>query len=118
MSYFVMLGLFLLKHGLLAHVVDFGYSLSRLPSRRYWFLGLLGHCSVEAATSLVLFFQFNYTWGEVAWVLALETAALAASSLVERRAPLRRLLVSHVLCETGVLAVYAAVLFLVGTPSA
>lgn len=113
MTYIAMLGLFLLKHGLLAHVVDFGYSLSRLPSRRYWFLGLLSHCLVEASVTYLLMWRVGYSWCEVAWVLALEVAALTASSLVERRAPLQRLLYSHVLCEVGVLAVYAAALFLV-----
>ena len=116
MSFLVVLGLFLLKHGLLAHVVDFGYSLSRMQSRTYWFFAMLCHCTMEASISTVVLTKLGFSWTEAAWVLATEFVAMIVSSLVERRAPLRRLLISHVACELGVFAVYASVLFLVGIP--
>lgn len=105
MSYLAILGLFLLKHGLLAHVVDFGYSYSRSLCRRFWFLGLFTHCVLELAVSMLIL--YSQGWTQSQWVLAGELMALVASCWVERRAPMRRLLRTHFACEVAVLAVYA-----------
>lgn len=115
MSYFAMMGLFLLKHGLLAHVVDFGYSYSRSLCRRYWFLGIATHGFLELGVSYLLLVDWG--WNSVRWVLAMELLALVVSSWVERRAPMRRLLRTHVACEVAVLVSFAislAWLFCVG----
>ncbi len=105
MSYFAMMGLFLAKHGLLAHVVDFGYSYSRSVGRRFWFLGLITHTTLELSVSYLLLWCYGQT--QVAWVLIPELVALVASSWVERNAPMRRLPRTHVQCELAVFAVYA-----------
>lgn len=110
MSFAVLMGLFLLKHGLLAHVVDFGYSLSRSPKKRHWFLGLYSHAVAEAAGSVFLLSHF--TWSEAAIALSLEHIAIVLSSLVERRAPLRKLLQVHIYCEVGVMLVYLTIVML------
>lgn len=107
MTMLALLGLFLLKHALLAHVVDFGYSLSRSPNSRYWWMGVPTQCAAEIVASMYILHL--WTWGEVALALSFETAALIVSSLVERGAPLRKLLPTHVICELGVLSVYGAI---------
>lgn len=105
MSYLSILGLFLFKHGLLAHVVDFGYSYSRSACRRYWFLGLITHCTLELSVSYLLL--SGWGWSLLKWVLVGELLALVVSSWVERKAPMRRLLRTHVACEVAVLVIYA-----------
>lgn len=107
MTMLALLGLFLLKHALLAHVVDFGYSLSRSPTARFWWLGLPAQCAAEFVASM--FILHRWTWSEVALALSFETAALVVSSLVERGAPLRKLLLTHFLCELAVLSVYGVI---------
>lgn len=104
MTFLVFMGLFFLKHGLLAHVVDFGYSLSRSPSHRLWWCGLIVHCLMEAVVTLCLL--HGQPWAVAAVALALEHTALVVSSLVERRASLQLLLQTHVQCELVVLATY------------
>ena len=103
--------LFVVKHGLLAHVIDFGYSHARSTKNPYWKWGLLGEVLVELAVTVLLLL------GQVSQLspwLAIEMVALIASCLLERRAPLTRLLHTHVLCELGVLVAYAALAFGVG----
>lgn len=105
MSFVAILGLFLFKHGLLTHVVDFGYSYSRSVGRRFWFLGLMTHCMTELTVSALI--MRCHGWTLLPWVLSLELLALVTSSWVERKAPLPRLLRTHIGCELAVLAVYA-----------
>lgn len=108
MSLVVLWGAFLLKHGLLAHVVDFGYSYSR-AKRKWWPVGFVGHVVAEATLSLFLLQQHSVKQATV--VLGIEFVALAVSTLAERKAPLRRLLVTHVVSELFVLLVYGALAF-------
>ena len=107
MSAVAFLGLLLLKHALLAHVVDFGYSLGRSTNHRWWWFGILSQSSAELVASIFILQQ--WTWDEATLALSLEAVALVASSLVERGAPLRRLLLVHVGCELSVMAVYIAI---------
>ena len=108
MSFAVLFGLFVLKHALLSHVVDFGYSLSRSSTHRFWYLGIAGNTAAEAVVSMYLLFQ--YSWKDAAAVLLVEHIALLASSVVERRAPVTKLLQIHVYCEVFVLLTYCLAL--------
>lgn len=105
MSYLAILGLFLFKHGLLAHVVDFGYSYSRSACRRAWLLGAFTHSCLELSVSYLIL--DGWGWSPLKWVLAGELLALVVSSWVERKAPMRRLLRTHMACEVAVLVYYA-----------
>lgn len=108
MSYYAILGLFLLKHGLLAHAVDFGYSYSRSAYRRSWWIGTVAHCSLELIVTQSLLFYLGY--GLCHWILLVELAALATSSWIERNASIRRLLTTHLTCEFAVMCSYGIAL--------
>lgn len=108
MMLFFMLGLFVAKHGVLTHVVDFGYSAGRSPNNRFWRWGLLSQCLAEAAVSTYIL--ASYHLDEVIWLLIAEQFALALSGVVERRTPVHKVLIAHVACEFGVLLVYVAML--------
>ncbi len=96
--------LFVLKHGLLAHVIDFGYSLSRSSTARWWILGLVGNLLVELSfTAIIIFYWFHRP---VSSYILLEPLILAASCLYERRATLTQMLRYHVRSELIVLGFY------------
>lgn len=99
-----LLGLLLLKHGVLAHVIDFGYSAARRSGYRLWGVALVLHCLAEMVGTLFVLSNFSLPVALV--VLLVEFAGLATSSTLEREAPLNRLLLRHVLCETGMLVTY------------
>jgi hypothetical protein len=102
-----LLGLLLLKHGVLAHVIDFGYSASRRSAYRFWYVALILQCLAEMVGTL--FVLSNYSLDVVTVVLLIEITGLATTSVLERDAPLGRLLVRHVLCEFAMVAVYVSV---------
>lgn len=108
MSYYAILGLFLLKHGLLAHAVDFGYSYSRSAYRRSWWIGTISHCSLELTVTQSLLFYLGY--GLCHWILLIELAVLVISSWIERNASLRQLLRTHLACELAVVVSYGVAL--------
>lgn len=111
MAFLAFLGLFLIKHGLLVHVVDFGYSYSRSQRQRTWYLGLLMHVLLECATSGLLLWAF---WvPEISVALLIEAAMLCVACTLERRASYRWLIQMHVLGEVLVLLSYAAMGFVV-----
>lgn len=97
--------LFVTKHGLIAHVIDFGYSQARSNATPWWPLGLIGTLLLEMSVSVLLIAELVH-FCCTHWVF-LECAALICSCLLERRAPLTRLLSAHIRCELSVLVVYA-----------
>lgn len=99
-----LLGLLLFKHGMLAHVIDFGYSSARRSGYRLWYVALVLHCLAEMVGTL--FVLSNFPLPVVMVVLLVEFAGLATTSVLEREAPLNRLLLRHVLCETAMIATY------------
>lgn len=104
MSFLALVGLFLLKHGLLVHVVDFGYSRSRSKRQRRWYLGLLTHCLLELAVSVVIIWAF---WiPEITVALLFEAATLCVACVLERQATYSKLIRTHVCGELLVLLSY------------
>ncbi len=99
-----LLGLLLLKHGLLAHVIDFGYSAARRHNYRFWYVALVMHCLAETVGTL--FVLSHFPLGVVSVVLLIEFAAAATTAVMEREAPMHRLLYQHLLCELTMLVVY------------
>lgn len=114
MSYYAILGLFLFKHGLLAHAVDFGYSYSRSAYRRSWWIGTISHCSLELTTSQLILYYLGFSLCQ--WLVVIELVALVISSWIERNAPLRRLLKTHIVCELAVLVSYGIAVKLLQQP--
>jgi len=106
MSTAVLLGLLLIKHLILAHVVDFGYSASRNPLARYSNVWLVFHCLMEGLVTLYLL-RLPHC-GTLTLFLSVECMALVVSALIERRAPMQRLLKTHILTEVAVAGVYTA----------
>lgn len=102
-----LLGLLILKHGLLAHVVDFGYSACRRGTYRFWYVALLLQCLAEMVGTL--FVLSDYSLQMVSVILLVELIGLTTTAVWEREAPLDRLLLRHVLCELTMLAVYALI---------
>lgn len=111
MSALTLLGLLLLKHGLLAHVVDVGYSRARRPNQTYRAVWLLLHVTLECfVTGCVLYaFDHSFTWVFV----GLETVAHLSSCWLERNAPINRLLWAHLYSELWVVLLYCVIV--VGT---
>ena len=107
MSLVFIMGLFLFKHGLLCHVIDFGYSRSRRGAAGGWYLGLFSHAIAELLVSLYIL--RTWSWEVASVCLGLELAALLLTGLIERRAPLRKLLVTHLQCELIVIGSYALI---------
>ena len=100
----MLLGLLLLKHGLLAHVVDFGYSASRRSSSRFWYVALMFQCLAEMAGTLYVLSHLHLQ--EVVIVLLIELAGLCTTAVIERESPLNQLLVRHVACESVMVLMY------------
>lgn len=103
----VLLGLFLFKHAFLSHVVDFGYSLSRSPNHRFWWLGTIGHVLAEVVTTTYVLMKLSPM--EAVLVLTIEALVLTIGSLVERRSPAHKLFFVHFLCEAALLLVYLSI---------
>lgn len=111
MAFLAFLGLFLLKHGLLVHLMDVGYSYSRSQRQRTWYLGLLLHVLLEAAVSCIIILAF---WvPEVTVALLIEAAMLCVACMLERRASYRWLIQMHVLGELLVVLSYCIMGFVV-----
>ena len=102
-----LLGLLLLKHGLLAHVVDFGYSASRRAHRPLWCVALLLQCIAEMAGTLYVLSHLELQVVVVAMLA--ELAGHCVTAVMERDAPLNRLLTRHLKCELGLVALYVAI---------
>ena len=114
MSYYAILGLFLFKHGLLAHAVDFGYSYSRSAYRRSWWIGTISHCSLELTISQMILYYLGF--GLCQWLLIVELTVFVISSWIERNAPLRRLVKTHLACELSVFVSYGFAVSLLKYP--
>ncbi|MDH2154218.1 hypothetical protein [Stenotrophomonas sp. GD03657] len=98
---------FTAKHVLLAHVVDFGYSQARSTEKDWRWLGMLGWLAAELSITTVLLLEVMRI--NPFWFVAFEGLFLIGTCLVERKAPLTRLLGTHVKCELTVLVAYAAI---------
>lgn len=105
-----LLGLLLLEHALIAHVIDFGYSSSRRGGYRFWYISLVLYCLADILGSLFILNDYPLTLVTVA--LLVEFAGLATTSVLEREAPLNRLLVRHALCESIMVGVYCAMVYI------
>ncbi len=99
-----LLGLLLLKHGLLAHVIDFGYSAARRHNYRFWYVALVMHCLAETVGTLFILSHFPLS--VVSVVLLIEFAGAATTAVLEREAPLQRMLIYHLLCEVTMFMLY------------
>lgn len=98
------LGLLLLKHAVLAHVIDFGYSASRRSHYGFWWLALVLYCLAEIVGTMFVLSEFPLQ--AVSALLLVETLGLSLSAMLERGVPLNQLLIRHLLCEFGMIAVY------------
>lgn len=103
-----LLGLLLLKHAILAHVIDFGYSASRRIHCKYWYLALLFQILAELTCTLLVLDKPVSLHLELA--VALEFLGLTLATLVERRSSLSHLLRNHVFCELAFVGLYVAIL--------
>jgi hypothetical protein len=65
------------------------------------------------ATQLILHYL---GFGLCQWLIVIELAALVISSWIERKAPLRRLLKTHIACEFAVFASYGIAVKLLEHP--
>lgn len=99
-----LLGLLLFKHGLLAHVIDFGYSASRRNNYRFWYVALVMHCLAETVGTLFVLSHFPLS--VVCVVVLIEVSGAATTAVLEREAPMQRMLVFHLLCELVMFALY------------
>lgn len=101
-----LLGLLLLKHGFLAHVVDLGYSQARQNGRPGRLLWLALHTTLECVLTAILLYAMHLPISGL--VLELEALAHLSSCWLERNAPISRLLLAHLYSEVWVLLLYAA----------
>jgi hypothetical protein len=104
MAFLALLGLFLLKHVLLVHVVDFGYSQSRSQRQRWWYLGLAMHGILEVSVSALIYLT---VWTDLVFIaLLLEMASIGMACLLERHSMYSNLIRNHVLGELLVVVVF------------
>lgn len=103
----VLLALLLIKHGVLAHVIDFGYSSSRRCGNRFWYVAHLFQCLAELSGTL---YVLHHMGVRMHWsLLVVEWAGLSLTTFLERKAPLSRLLSRHVWCEFLMVLMYVVV---------
>ncbi len=122
MTFTLLLTALLVKHALLAHVFDSGYTNSRRVTNRLWYVSLVGNLVTELGVTYMVVLAGNallrthpeecvFLPSHIAVAMSLEAGALALGCLIERRAPLWRLLYYHVLAEILTANVYLVVTF-------
>lgn len=105
MTWASVLGLLVLKHAVLAHVVDFGYSASRRSNYRFWVPSTVFHCLAEGVGTVVVLNSF-LTMETALPLLLVEVLGLVTCTVAERRAPMRSLVWWHLSCESAMLGLY------------
>lgn len=100
--------LLVVKHGVLAHIVDFGYSQSRDPNSPWWALGLVGVMMIELSVTYTMF-SLMALHGSFA-VCAAEAIFAILTCLAERRASITHMLRIHILSELSLLVAYGILL--------
>lgn len=110
MEYLVLLGLLFIKHALLSHVVDFGYSKSRSSDEARPWVWFSVQCSLELLISTYLL--SHYGWLAVVATWLLEGVALWLGCSLERKASLKDVLTYHLMGESMAIAAYGAICIL------
>lgn len=113
MSALVLMGLLLVKHALLSHVVDLGYSNSRSATVVKWKEYLFLQCMVECAVTWLIVHVSGLEG--MLYFLVLEAAGLMACARAERAATYKNLLAIHLLCEFMMVNVYVLAYLLAST---
>jgi len=111
MSALVLMGLLLIKHALLSHVVDLGYSKSRCATTVNWREYLALQCLVECTVTLIIVHSGGLDG--LLYFLVLEVIGLAACARAERAATYKNLMAIHLLCEFMMVNVYVLAYLLV-----
>ncbi len=94
-----------LKHVLLAHAFDIGYSAGRSLLNRFWYIHLTLASLLEvAATGIIL---LGYPPQKVSIVLTIEFISLWLGACIERRARKGKELKTHLVCEMLALGMLA-----------
>lgn len=108
MSSLILLGFFLLKHAMLSHVLDVGYSSSRMSTNPKYRSSTTLFVSAEITATGVLFLFYSPTL--LLPAMSLEAAILLLTSIIERKSPPRILLWTHLCCELTVAAFYFVII--------
>ncbi len=111
MPVFVVWLLFVVKHGILAHLVDSGYSYCRDNTNRSWPLGLVLMITLEVTVTAGLL-SFIHS-PILVWVCMAEAVLAIVTCLIERRAAIVHMLQTHIKCELGMLIAYGFIAMLV-----
>lgn len=107
MAFLALMGFLLLKHAVVVHVMDLGYSYSRTRARPRWYLGLFLHNCLEGAVTFMLLAVWAWPFA-LGWLL-IEQGALVLACCMERKASYDRLIRMHFLGELVTLSAYAVV---------
>lgn len=99
-----------IKHGLLAHTLDIGYSGCRTGDRKNWWPSLVKH--VISEISLTACLLHGHSVEQYVAVLVTECTALLTAMFIDRltwfskSVNVHHALIVHLLTETGLLALY------------
>lgn len=102
-----------LKHYVLTHVLDMGYSRSRSRKDRFWFVAWCCHTALEMSTTAwLLHGQSLYVY---CLILLTEFLALTFAWIVDRGTNYERGLKVHLSVEVGLYALYGFLGHFVGS---
>lgn len=114
MTQLMIFGLYLLKHAVMAHVVDVGYSRSRLPNRNWWWSLMLYACC-EVIISAVILNRFSLS--AAGPMLIIEFVGLLLAGIYERRAFVHQMLRRHFLAELLIIVMYLVLAYKLSSPT-
>lgn len=110
MNWLIIFALLWLKHGLLANVLDWGYSASRHEPAPHYLLSLTRQLILEALLTVCILSRVSP--GITFAILVAEMLVQALTCLVERRATVYQQLQYHLLCEIALIVTYFALVLL------
>lgn len=109
MALFKVWFLLIVKHWLIANVIDLGYSRSRDVRDKLWLPGLVGLMFVEITATL---WCLGERLATVFWLIALlEGGVIISTCLFERRARVGTMLQTNLACESALVLFYVLIAF-------
>lgn len=110
MKWLIIFLLLWVKHGVLANLIDWGYSASRRVTGPWFVVPLARHLVLEAMLTACIVSQLSTTMAVL--IMLAELLVQVLGCIVERRATLYVQLQYHMWCEVALVLTYAGLVLL------